>query len=343
MDPFERRKLGRSDLMVPVFGFGGAPLGGHGRVVPDEQADATLAAAWEEGVRFYDTSPWYGCGQSEHRLGRALYSRPRDEVILATKVGRVLRSGRDLDGRRIDRNGWLGGLEFDFHFDYSYDGVMRSYEDSLQRFGMTRIDALLIHDLDLRNHKVQARYEAHLGQLVTGGFRALADLKAAGLIKAIGAGVNDLGTIPQFTGLFDIDFFLVAKRYTLGEQRTLDGEDRLCSERGISMVVGSVFSTGLYAVGSGQGASYNYRRPTETEEEKARRIEAVCRRHGVPLATAALQFPLHNPVVAAIIPGAFHPDHIRANVKAMRHEIPVDLWRELKHEKLIRDDAPVPG
>ena len=260
-------------------------------------------------MRFYDTSPWYGRGLSEHRLGRALYRRPRDDVILSTKVGRIFRAPVDAAEFANSRKkyGWTGGLEFEHHYDYSYDGVMRIYEDSLQRLGMNRIDILIIHDLDLSNHGSEQRVSAYIDQLCTGGFRALAELKAAGRIGAIGAGVNGPGTIPRFVELFDLDFFLVACPYTLGEQQILDVEIPLCVENGIGLIIGAVFNSGLYATGPVPGANYNYHEPTEAQLDKARRIEAVCRRHGVPLAAAALQFPLHHPSSPRSSRGPFIP------------------------------------
>ena len=340
MDPFQRRKLGRSNVMLPQFGFGGAPLGDLFVKVSDGDAEATLTAAWDAGVRYYDTAPWYGRGQSEHRIGRHLYHRPRGEVLLSTKVGRVLRAPANPE--TFDRGMWAGGLSFDVKWDYTYDGIMRAYEDSLQRLGMTRIDILIIHDLDWWHHKTDAKVNAYLAQLGASGFRALEELKAQGLIGAIGAGVNELRTIPAFLDMVDLDFFMLALRYTLGEQNTLDREIPLCAERGVGFVIAGVFSSGLYATGPVPGAKYNYSDATPEELDRAGRIQAVCQRHGVPLAAAALQFPLHHPLVASVIPGAFKPEHVTANLDLFRHEIPADLWHELKHEGLLRADAPTP-
>jgi D-threo-aldose 1-dehydrogenase len=340
MDPFATRKLGRSDVMLPQFGFGGAPLGDLYVKLADGDADATLAAAWDAGVRYYDPAPWYGRGQSEHRMGRGLYRRPRNEVIISTKVGRILRAPIDLDA--FDPGMWSGGLAFDIQFDYSYDGFMRAYEDSLQRLGMNRIDILIIHDLDFWHHQTEPKVTAYFAQLATSGFRALEELKRHGLIRAIGAGINELGMMPRFLDLVDLDFFMLALRYTLGEHDALEREIPLCAKRGIGFVIAGVFSSGLYATGPVAGAKYNYADATPEQLERARKIEAVCKRHGVPLAAAALQFPLHHPSVAAVIPGAFKPEHVRANLERMRHDIPSELWRELKHEGLMRADAPIP-
>lgn len=339
------RPLGRSGVRLPQLGLGGAALGDLFEVIAEPDAAATLQAAWEEGVRYFDTAPWYGRGQSEHRLGRALYRRPRGEFTLSTKVGRVFRAPvSDAHATEILEGGsWRGGLAFAHVFDYSYDGIMRSYEDSQQRLGFARIDLLIIHDLDAANHGSQARVRAHLDTLSTDGFRALENLKRAGAISAIGAGVNDPGTILPFLERFDLDFFLVALRYTLAEQAVLDAEFPACQKRGVGIVVGGVFNSGILATGPVAGSRYNYAPASAEERDKVRRIEAVCRRHHVPLPVAALQFPLHHPIVASVIPGALSPDQVRRNIAALRHEIPDDLWAALKDEGLLRHDAPVPG
>jgi D-threo-aldose 1-dehydrogenase len=339
MDPFSRRRLGKSGVMLPQIGFGAAPLGELFTKVSEHDAEATLSKAWECGVRYYDTAPWYGRGQSEHRVGRFLYRRPREEVLLSTKIGRILRAPRHPE--RFDTGFWAGGLHFEHHFDYSYDGVMRAYEDSLQRLGMNRVDLLLIHDLDVWHQGSPAMVEAQLWQLATGGWRALQQLRESGMIRAIGAGINELGMIPRFLELFDLDFFLLALRYTLGEQETLERELPLCVERDVGVVIGGVFNSGLYATGPVAGAKYNYADPTAGELDKARRIAAVCERHGVPLIAAALQFPLLHPQVTAVIPGAFRPSQVEENLDHLRRDIPPDLWAELKLEGLIRPDAPI--
>lgn len=341
MDPFKLRRLGKSGMMLPQFGFGAAPLGELFTKVSEQDAEATLSAAWDAGVRYYDTAPWYGRGQSEHRVGRFLYRQPRAETILSTKIGRILSAPRQRD--RFDTGFWAGGLHFEHRFDYSYDGVMRAYEDSLQRLGMNRVDLLLIHDLDVWHQGSQAMVEARLAQLATGGWRALQELKEGGAIGAIGAGINELGMIPRLLELCDLDFFLLALKYTLGEQETLDSELPLCVERDVGIIIGAVFNSGLYATGPVPGAKYNYADPTPEQTDKARRIAAVCESHDVPLIAAALQFPLLHPQVTCVIPGAFSPQQVGENLAHMRRDIPADLWAQLRHEGLIRADAPIAG
>ncbi|MBX6320212.1 MAG: aldo/keto reductase [Rhodospirillaceae bacterium] len=340
MHPLARRQLGRTGVELTALGFGGAPLGELFVKVSEADAEATLAAAWEAGIRYYDTAPWYGRGQSEHRFGRFLYRQPRRDFVLSTKVGRILKAPRNPEA--FETGFWSGGLHFDHVFDYSYDGVMRAFEDSLQRLGLNRIDLLVIHDLDFKHHRTEAAVSAYLTQLHTGGLRALTELRAAGLIKGIGAGINEPGMIPRFLDLFDMDFFLVALPYTLLDQDILDTELPLCEERGVGIVIGAVFSSGITATGAVPGAKYKYADAGPEILDKVRRIEAVCARHGVPLPAAALQFPFGHPCVASVIPGGFKPEHVRANIAHMRHPIPAALWAELKAEGLLRADARVP-
>jgi len=335
-----KRQLGRTGALVSELGLGTAPLGELWDMIEEEEAGALLREAWDGGVRYFDTSPWYGKGQAEHRVGRALYRRPRDQYVVSSKVGRLLR--RPLKPGPFEHGDWLGGLEFDAVFDYSYDGVMRSFEDSLQRLGLNRIDVLLIHDLDPWHFKTEAKVGPYMNQLYTGGWRALAELRDQGVIKGVGAGFNTMGTIPRYLDLFDIDFFLIAMRYTLLEQDVLDEEFPRCAERGVGIVVGGTYNSGILATGAVSNAMHNYSPATPAILERVRRMEAVCARHKAPLAAAALQFPLGHPIVASAIPGAISRAQVAQNLAAFSHPIPADLWAELKHEKLLRADAPVP-
>ncbi|HVX81254.1 MAG TPA: aldo/keto reductase [Devosiaceae bacterium] len=343
MDPFATRQLGRTTLALPRLGFGGAGLGNIIEDIPEAQALATVDAAWDAGVRYYDTSPWYGRGLSERRIGNSLLHKPAGERIISTKVGRLFTAPEDPAAFARSERAWPEGLHFAHRHDYTYGAIMRSYEDSLQRLGVNRVNALIVHDLDLVNLGSQELVDRHFDELTRGGgFRALEELKAAGLIQAIGAGVNRLGTIPAFLDRVDVDFFLVAIPYTLVEQPALDQEFPLCAARGVGLVIGAVFATGILATGPVPGARYNYHVATHEELGRVARMEAVCARHGVPLASAAMQFPLHHPLVASVIPGAIHPSQVVENVRHMRHDIPDDLWHELKAEGLLRADAPTP-
>jgi len=338
--PFKTRQLGRTPVRVTELGLGTSPLGENWDIIEEGEARSLLAAAWDGGVRYFDTSPWYGKGQSEHRVGRAFYRQPRDQFVISSKIGRVLR--RPLKAGKFERGEWLGGLEFDAVFDYSYDGIMRSFEDSLQRLGINSIDVLLIHDLDTWHFKLESKVGAYMNQLFTSGWRALEELRDQGVIKGIGAGFNTMGTIPRYLDMFDMDFFLIAMRYTLLEQDVLDVEFPRCAERGVGIVIGGTYNSGILATGAVPHAMHNYSPAKPEILERVARMEAVCKRHNVPLPAAALQFPLGHPIVAAVIPGAISRRQVEQNLAAFNHPIPADLWAELKHEKLLRADAPVP-
>jgi D-threo-aldose 1-dehydrogenase len=334
LKPIARRRLGRTNVELTELGCGGAPIGAMTGPATDDLAHATLEACWDVGVRYFDTAPWYGRGRSELRVGRLLRDRPRHEFVVSTKVGRILRAPVSAQ---------TGDLPFEVQFDYTYDGILRAYEDSLQRLGLPRIDLAIVHDLDLGYHAPQGRWDALMAQLITGGWRALQELRAAGLIRAIGVGINPLCMIPRFLELFDdVDFFLLAGRYTLLEQDALEHELPACLERGVGVVIGAVFNSGLLATGPVPGARDNYGDPAPDRIEKVTCIQAVCDRHAVPLIAAALQFPLAHPSVAAVIPGPMRPEHAHLNAHAIQHPIPADLWQELKAEGLLRMDAPTP-
>jgi D-threo-aldose 1-dehydrogenase len=341
VDPLVEREIGRTGVRVTQLGMGTGTLGDLREAISEAQADATITAGWDGGIRFYDTAPFYGHGKAEHRLGHVLRTLPREAFVLSTKIGRIY--SRPPSPEAYEPYGWKAGLPFNFRVDYSRDGVLRSYEDSLQRLGITRVDALLVHDLDLSFHQTEARVNEHLDALDRGGgYAALRELKASGEIRAVGAGINELGMIPRFLERFEIDYFLVAMPYTLLSQEALDRELAVCAERGIGVVIGAPFASGILARGPESG-TYAYGAPSAQVAEKTRRIRAVCGRHGVPLGAAALQFPLAHPAVAAVIPGPNSPEQARCNLEWIRTPIPPDLWAELKVEGLIAAHAPTPS
>ena len=341
MNPTQTRKLGKTGVSLTQLGFGGAPLGELFVRVDEATAAATLQAAWDAGVRYFDTAPYYGRGLSEIRTGRFLDNKPRSEFVLSSKVGRWFFPPANPDS--FDTGFWAGGLRFDHVHDYSYDGVMRSYEQSQMRLGMNRIDLLLIHDLDFWFHTTEAKVAAYLGQLFTSGWRALDELRSHGLIRGIGAGINELGMMPRFLDAVGLDFFLVALRYTLMEQDVLEAEFPYCERAGVGVVVGGVYNSGITATGAVAGAKYNYADATPEVMERVRRIEATCKAHHTPLAAAALQFPLAHPIVASVIPGAVSADQVRQNVENFRCAIPAALWSDLKRDGLLSERAPTPG
>jgi len=281
------RPLGTRSVSLPAVGMGCAPLGGLRAPVSEEAADSALRAAWDAGVRYFDTSPWYGRGISELRLGRFLRQFPRQDFILSTKVGRTLH--RPVDAANYRSEFWMGGLPFEHRFDYTYDGIMRSYEQSLMRLGLNTVDSLLIHDLDLSELGGSSDIvEHHMRDLERSGWRALESLRHYAEIGAVGAGVNICGTIPELLQRFELDFFMVAMPYTLLSQEPLEDEFRLCRERGVGIIVGSPFASGILATGSRSARPLYYYVPAdEAMIAKTRRIESVCARREVPLKAAA--------------------------------------------------------
>jgi D-threo-aldose 1-dehydrogenase len=277
-----RRRVGATDLELPLFGFGAAHLGELYARVEEATARATLDAAWDGGVRFFDTAPWYGRGLSEHRLGGWLRTKSRPDYVLTTKVGRTLH--RPADPERFDRAPWAGGFNFDVRFDYTYDGVMRSYEQALQRLGIDTVDALVIHDLDAGFHGDKVGF--HRDQLEASGVRALEELKADGHIRAFGMGVNTLDAFDEIASRVSLDFLLVAMPYTLLDQASLRSGMVRCVERGVGVIIGAPFASGILVTGSKSDAKYGYAAAPEAVRDKVRRIEAVCARHGVALPAA---------------------------------------------------------
>lgn len=334
-----RRSVGRSGLSLPVFGLGTAHLGELYEPVAEAVSRATLAAAWQAGVRFYDTAPWYGRGLAEHRLGGLLRTLPRAEFQVTTKVGRTLH--RPADPPAFDTAPWTGGLKFEVNFDYSYDGIMRSYAQALQRLALDTVDALVIHDLDAGYHG--AALDGHRRALTGSGMKALEELKAAGDIKGIGMGVNTTEALDTVAVDLDLDFLLVAMPYTLLDQASLHTGMARCAERGIGVIIGAPFASGILVTGSGSDAKYAYGAAPEAVQARVRGIEAVCAAHGVPLPAAALQFPLAHPAVVSIIPGARRPKEVEANVAALGRSIPEAFWSDLKGEGLIDPAASTPS
>lgn len=338
---FPLRPLGRTGLSVTELGFGTAPLGNLFRPLPDEAARSTLVAAEEAGFGYYDTAPFYGFGLSERRLGDAL--RHRDGVVLSTKVGRLLTPVPGPVDQNEVRHGYATPMPFEPVFDYSYDAVMRSYEASLQRLGLSRIDILYIHDIGGLTHGEQNH--ARMAELTKGGgLRALEELREGGDIAGFGMGVNEVAACLEVMDHARLDVILLAGRYTLLEQTPLDELFPRCEQAGTVIVIGGPYNSGILAVGTKTDAPlfYNYERAPDSVIDKVRRIEAVCDRHGVKLAAAALQFPLAHPLVASVIPGLDSPQRVEQTLSLYRQSIPRALWQELRAEGLIRADAPIP-
>jgi D-threo-aldose 1-dehydrogenase len=339
MSAINIRKFGRIGFDITDMGFGAAPIGNFLRPIPETEAGAMIDRAWEAGMRYFDTAPYYGHGLSELRLGHYLRWKPRRDYVISSKVGRVLTAARRED---IDFKPWVDGAAFKSRFDYSYDGTMRSFEDSLQRLGLEYIDILFIHDADVFTHGVEMQ-KVYFRQAMDGCYRALIKLREQGLVKAIGVGVNNWEVMLDFMQAGDFDTLLVAGRYTLLEQDALNELLPLCERRGTAIVIGGGFNGGILATGAVPGAKWNYAPAPAHIMEKVRRIEAVCARYKVPLAAAALQFLLAHPAVASHVPGTRTVEQLDQNLALVAHPIPKAFWQELKSEGLVRQDAPVPA
>jgi D-threo-aldose 1-dehydrogenase len=334
-----RRSLRTVQLELTELGFGAAAMGNLYAPVSDAAARETLDAAIGAGFGYFDTAPYYGFGLSERRVGDAVREDPG--LVLSTKVGRLLEPDAS-PVEHAERHGFWSPMPFRPVFDYRYDAVLRSFEDSLQRLGLARVDILYVHDIGRLTHGEAAA--SYMAQLIDGGgLRALERLRASGLIRAVGIGVNEIEICCELLNLTQLDVILLAGRYTLLEQQAVTDLFPLCERVGTSIVVGGPYNSGILAEGVGGSgtAYYNYGPAPSAIVERVRRIERICDRHGVPLKAAALQFPLGHPVVASVIPGLRSPAQVQETTDLYRLPIPADLWSDLRREGLLVDEAPV--
>jgi len=337
-----RRRVGKTRLEVTTLGLGGAPMGGFRATIPDAEAVALTDAAYELGVRYFDTSPFYGYGRSELRMGAGLREKPREDFVLSTKIGRILHAMKPGEAKPADfRENGLPG--FAPVFDYTYDGVMRSLEHSHLRLGLAKIDIALVHDVDFWTIKDRAILDQRFKTVMEGAYKALDELRRAGVIGAIGVGINESDTSLRFIQAGDFDCMLLAGRYTLLEQGALDAFLPECVKRGVSVILGGPYNSGILTGGVTDTATHDYTQAPAALIDKARKIEAICRRHGVELGAAAMQFPLFHPALCAVIPGALSAAEVKQNVGRLSAKIPSDLWSELKREKLLDPAAPTPN
>lgn len=330
------RPLGKTGFAVAELGFGSAPLGDLYEILEDAAAIAAVKSAIDAGCTLIDTSPLYGHGLAELRVGTAVRRAGRSRVILSTKIGRVLSPATGT----WDREGYKGGLPFSAKFDYSYDGALRSFEQSLLRLGVAQVDIVLIHDLDRRNHG--DALDGYFRQAVDGAFRALRRMRDERVVKAIGLGVNETDVCVRMAQDCDLDAVLLAGRYTLLEQGALDDFLPVAEKRGIGVMLGGVFNSGILATGTAADGHYDYAPAPAAIRNRISRIEKVCARHRVPLAAAALQFAAAHPAVSSLVIGAVSAKEVERNIDNLRVKMPDDLWAELKTEGLLREDAPVP-
>jgi D-threo-aldose 1-dehydrogenase len=327
LDPTAHVRLGRTAIDVTRLGLGTAPLGGLYEEVRDADAEATVRAALDLGLGLIDTAPLYGHGSAEQRVGRAVAGRDRTSFTLATKVGRLLRDVEPIG----PATGYFGTPDVNPVFDFSYDGVMRSLEESLLRLGVERIDILHIHDPD-----------EHHDEAIEGAYRALDQLRREGSIGAVGAGMNQSAMLARFAREADFDCFLLAGRYTLLNQEGISDLLPLCAERHIAIIAGGVYNSGLLA-DPRPGAPFDYQPAPADLVERAVRLQEVCSRHGVPLKAAAIQFPLAHPAITCVVTGARTAAELVENVEMFRHAIPAGLWDEMRAEGLLPEEVPTPS
>ena len=295
------------------LGLGTAPLANLYRAVTDEQAQATFNAAWKAGIRYFDTAPLYGLGLSETRLNQFLRGRKRADFVVSTKVGRLLQVCPPKERTGIGK--FFNTPSRREVFDYSYDGIMRSLEFSLERTGLDYVDVLFVHDVDVFTHGSEAARDAHVKTLMSSGYKALIKLRDEKVVKAIGAGINEWQVAETLTRAGDFDVFLLAGRYTLLEQEALNSFLPLCQERGVGIILGGAYNSGILASGPVKGAMYNYDLAPKHILQRVAAIQAVCKRHKVQLAEAALRFPMMHPSIVSVIPGAASPQEVARNIK----------------------------
>jgi D-threo-aldose 1-dehydrogenase len=325
--------------MTARIGFGASGLGTLTWNISDAVAEEVLDEAWAAGFRYYDTSPLYGHGLSEHRLGHFLRGRPREDFLLSTKVGRYLVAPRP--GETVDPGQWVAPLPLKPVLDYSYDGTMRALEGSVNRLGVPKIDIAYVHDLDRRNLGVD--FDRHFAAAMNGAFRALVELRNAGVISAIGAGINESDVAADIARHADIDILMLAGRYTLLEQGALADFLPEAGKRGIDVVDAGVFNSGILVKPPEKGGNYDYGEAPPEIIDRARRIAAVCAEFGVSMPAAAVQFPFGHPAVKTVVVGLSRPKYVRQNMAWFQEAIPAAFWNRLFEEGLLAPGTPVPA
>jgi D-threo-aldose 1-dehydrogenase len=319
-------------LAFTELGFGAAPLGNLFKAVSEAEAQAVLEAAWAAGVRYFDTAPLYGLGLSETRINHFLRGKPRDQYVISTKVGRLLSAVPPGNGDGAGK--WIDVPSRKERFDYSHDGILRSLEASLERLGLDRVDILYVHDLDIFTHGSEPAKAARLAEFMAGGYRALTRLRDEGVIAGFGAGVNEWEPCDWLLDHGEFDIFLLAGRYTLLEQGAAGFMDR-AKAKGVGVVIGGPYNSGILATGPRPGAHYNYAPAPEDILARTARLQGICEGHGVRLVDAAFQFPLRHPAVVSVIPGGQGLAEMDSNIRAAGVKVPEALWQELAAKGLI--------
>ncbi|MDO7085516.1 aldo/keto reductase [Pseudocolwellia sp. AS88] len=336
---FKKRQIGKTKLQVSELGFGAATFGNLYHKMPEGAAEASIAKAMELGLNQFDTAPYYGFGLSERRVGNGLREYDKNDYILSTKVGRILEPCEKAE----DKYGFCSPMPFEPKYDYSYDGIMRSFEHSIQRLGLSKIDILYMHDIGRVTHGDD--HDALFKIAMEGGYKAMDELRSQGLVSAIGLGVNEYEVCEQAMDHGYFDCFLLAGRYTLLEQESLKTFLPRCLKENSSIILGGPYNSGILATGvrrEGVVANYNYEPASQEIINTVAKIEDICQEFNVPLAAAALQFPLAHPAVVSVIPGLSSVSRVETTVAQMQHNIPSDFWLALQNAGLLALDVPVP-
>ncbi|NQY35741.1 MAG: aldo/keto reductase [Alteromonadaceae bacterium] len=336
---FKKRQIGKTNLQVTELGFGAATFGNLYRPMPDGAAQESITKAMVLGINQFDTAPYYGFGLSERRVGDALRKYDSSEYVLSTKVGRILAPC----GKAEDKYGFCSPMPFEPEYDYSYDGIMRSFEHSIQRLGLSKIDILYMHDIGRATHGDD--HDRLFKIAMEGGYEAMDELRSQGLVSAIGLGVNEYEVCEQAMDYGHFDCFLLAGRYTLLEQKALETFLPRCLKENSSIILGGPYNSGVLATGvrrEGVVPHYNYQPADEAIINTVTKIEDVCQEFNVPLAAAALQFPLAHPAVVSVIPGLSSANRVATTVEQMKVNIPREFWQTLQGKGILSPDVPVP-
>ena len=328
----------KKQLKIKNISYGTAVLGNYYEVLSNDEASQVINKAFDLGINYFDTAPLYGFGLSEHRVGMNLQLKDRDSYILSTKVGRLLSPA---DPKEIDRGPWKGGLNFNPYYDYSYDGTMRCIEQSMHRLGISKIDILHIHDVDYYTHKEKHLVEKYFSEAIKGAYKALEELRRNGNISAISIGINEFEMAERFLKEVDVDCVMLAGRYTLLEQNSLKTFLPLCEKNKVDILLAAPFNSGILA-GSEKNLNWNYAKASKELIDKVNSLKRICDNYNIPLAAAAIQFPLAHPVVKTVVTGAVNVKELEENVSYLDVKIPNDFWQELKELNLIAKESPVP-
>jgi len=337
---FKKRQIGNTELRVTELGFGAATLGNLYHPMSDEDAHQSITKSMDLGLNQFDTAPFYGFGLSERRVGNALRQYDSSDYVLSTKVGRIL----EPCSKAEDKYGFCSPMPFEPKYDYSYDGIMRSFEHSIQRLGLSKIDILYMHDIGRATHGDD--HERLFKIAMEGGYKAMDELRSQGLVSAIGLGVNEYEVCEQAMDYGHFDCFLLAGRYTLLEQKSLENFLPRCLKENSSIVLGGPYNSGILATGvrsKGVVPHYNYSPASEKIIHIVAKIEDICQEFDVPLAAAALQFPLAHPAVVSVIPGLSSASRVETTVAQMNIKIPTMFWHTLQNAGLLSINAPLPS